>query len=397
MARLTETGLVPVTLPEYKAQFELNYDNIKNATFDLTSNSPDGQLVVMLAQAYYELDQLQIQTDINRNPNRATGKALDDFLAHQGLKRIRNTKSVTTIPCEGTQTLTVGHQVKDNTTGLSWTLLSDIVLPSAGQFECEKTGPNYPTTDLAISTPETYWTGVGIASETNPGLDYESDSLARERRNETIAGPSQSMHESITGKVRRLDGVVDARTYINRTMETDEHGQPAKSLTVFVIGGADMDIAEAIDLAIDPMGRTVGDYSKIVYTDDNPFGHEVFFSRVTNVAISVVVSVKGLSKLDPAAAEEVKDNIVKYSKGSLDKIGGLEFNYAGYRIGRNIDASGLYTPVNATIGASISSLDEVSIPSITVARDGGPGATEVEINRGEVGFILIEDIRLIEA
>ena len=77
MARITPTGLVPVTLPEYKAQLESNYASVDGATFDLSSNSPDAQLIVSFAQGYYELDQLQIQTDINRDPSRAEDAALD--------------------------------------------------------------------------------------------------------------------------------------------------------------------------------------------------------------------------------------------------------------------------------------------------------------------------------
>lgn len=397
MARITPTGLVPVTLPEYKAQLESNYASVDGATFDLSSNSPDAQLIVSFAQGYYELDQLQIQTDINRDPSRAEDAALDAFLGHQNLTRRQDKNSVTTIPCHGSGLLTKGHQVKDNQTGLIWILDEDITLPSNGQFECEDPGANYPTTDLKINTPETYWTAIEPAISTAAGHGKETNAEARQRRWESVAGGSMGMYDSIAAQIWRVEGVTDFRPYRNVYETDDPNGQPAKSYTAFVVGGSDQDIAEAIYLKQDPLLRTVGDISKMVYTELNPWGCEIQFSRATNVEALVKVTIDGLDRLDTATQTAIKQNIVKYTQGSLDSVGQYKFNYAGYRIGISADAGGLYSPVNATIEQT-QFADDVFVTDIKVARnEGAPSfGTIATINRGELAYVQESGITLVK-
>lgn len=398
MANITPTGLVPVTLPEYKAKLEANYAEVPNTTFDLSSNSPDGQLIVNFAQGYYELDQLQIQTDINRDPNRAEDKALDDLLAHQNLTRRQDKNSVTTIPCYGNGLLTKGHQVKDNTTGLIWILNEDITLPANGQFECEIAGTNYPTTDLKINTPETYWEGIDPAISTSAGHEKETNAQARQRRWESVAGGSKGMFDSISAKIWAVEGVTDFRPYKNSSDVNDPNGQPAKSYTAFVIGGSDQEIAEAIYLQQDPLLNTVGDITKTVYTDLNPWGCDISFSRASNVEVLVKVSIDGLDKLDEATKTAIKRNIVSYTNGSLDSVGQYTFNYAGYRIGISADAGGLYLPVKATIEQT-QFANDIFIEEILVARKEGTPTydTIAKINRGEVAFVLETSVELVKA
>ncbi len=399
MATITPEGIIPKTLPEYKATLEANYSAIEGVSFDLSSNSPDGQLIVSFAQGYYELDQAQIKTWTARDPRLAEDADLDALAAHQKVIRYQNKKSITLIPCYGTGLLSKGHQIRDNQSGLTWTLIDDpLSLPSDGSFECEQAGPNYPSNDISIQTPESYWTSIGNPLSTSEGRIRESNAQLRYRRSERVAGPSQAMEDSILAAIWAVDDVTDVRAYINPYLSESPDGQPGKTYQVFVVGGIDDAIANAIYLSQPPLMNSIGNIEVNVITENNPYGRPVFFSRTKSIEVRVRLYIKGLENLDTTTQTKIKQTIVKYSLGGLDRINNLNFNYDGFRTGQNVDASSIYTPVNATVG-EIATSNNISVDNIEVASvpdDGEPifGKTAVML-RGEKGFILESSIELL--
>ncbi|MCB5464549.1 hypothetical protein [Vibrio lentus] len=397
MAKLTPEGIVPVQLPEYKTKIETNYAGISGASFDLSSNSPDGQLLVMLAQGYYELDQKQVQTFQARDPRLAQDSALDDIAAHQRLTRYKDIKSVMELPCYGSGMLTQGNQIRDMKSDLIWSLLDDIALPGTGRFECIEPGANYPSDDLSIATPQANWSGIDVPSNTAPGRLTETDTELRIRRDNRVAGPSQAMEDSIRAAIRNVEGVIDSQCYFNWTQTTDVHGQPKKTMRAVVLGGLTEDICKAIYLAQPPLMETVGAKSYTVTTELNPYGREISHDVSNDINILVKLDIEGVEYLDDPTKAAIKSNIVKYANGSLDEIAGYNFHHAGYLIGMDINGGSLYMPVNATIGSQAASSDSINIRDITVARESETPSYDYKavVGQAEKGVIIEDNIEFV--
>lgn len=145
----------------------------------------------------------------------------------------------------------------------------------------------------------------GSAAETDQELQLRVVYNQISKPNSTDTG--------IETAIKNIAGVRDAHMISNRTMETDEYGNPPKTAHLYVIGGADEDIA-ATYLHYRPLlANTIGGISTTA-TDIGGKVKTIKFDRAKTVPVYVTINLKVDGTVfdtdnGPAA---IKQNVVNY-------------------------------------------------------------------------------------
>lgn len=147
-----------------------------------------------------------------------------------------------------------------------------------------------------VTLPETIVSGV--VSVTNPAANYitgdtgESDAEYRQRRNKTVALPSQGFDESIEAQLLNLDTVTQVKVYDNRK-SVEVNGIPAHTIWVIVEGGQNSEIGNIIYANIPP-GIPMKGSIEVLVSKSNGELTPVYFDRGTAQTLYVKVTIKNL-------------------------------------------------------------------------------------------------------
>lgn len=256
------TGLTTATQAELVANFTTAMQSIYGATIDLSSNTPDGQMMMIFIQAVLDLEDLLVQIYNTFDPDNAVGVILDQRVAINGIQRQAGTFTVTNV------TLVLSQSV--NLYGLDQTVQSVFtVADNAGnQWELQATQLGVgPGTIVAafqaaqpgavLTVPNTITVPVtivlGVTSINNPttytslGINEESDAQLKVRRQQSVSLASQGYLAGLLAALKNINGVTSAFVYENTTNVTNSDGVPGHSIWVIVAGSAsNADIAQAI-------------------------------------------------------------------------------------------------------------------------------------------------------
>ena len=258
-------GLQTKTLAEIVAQFKLDLQAIYGADINVDPDSPDGQLLNIMAQAIVDNLDLLTQMYNSFDPDHAVGRTLDERCAINGIQRLGGTFTLTNITLVVDRAMNlegldgdidnpdgVGYTVSDNA-GNQFILAASQTIPSAGtyvfQFRAKNNGA-VQTTPNTITTPVTIV--LGVVSVNNPtvltslGINEETDAQLRIRRQKSVALSSQGYLSGLLAALLNINGVTAAFVYENTTGSTDGDGVPGHSIWVIVNGGDDDLIGEAI-------------------------------------------------------------------------------------------------------------------------------------------------------
>lgn len=235
---------------------------IYGADINLNPNSPDGQMVNIIAQA--KLDGLQQGVSVNSffDPDQAVGTILDARCAINGVTRQAGTFTQQQVQVTVTAALTVNGL--DNPASLAFTvsdsegnqyqLETTTAFTGAGtqtlMFQATLLGPIQaaPNTITQIVTVQSGVSGVNNSG--GPflvGLTSESDAALRIRRQNSVELPSRGYLPGLYGALLAVTGVSNAEALENDTSATDARGIPPHSIWCIVEGGVDADIADAIN------------------------------------------------------------------------------------------------------------------------------------------------------
>lgn len=149
-----------------------------------------------------------------------------------------------------------------------------------------------------VTLPETIVSGV--VSVTNPAANYitgdtgESDAEYRQRRNKTVALPSQGFDESIEAQLLNLDTVTQVKVYDNRK-SVEVNGIPAHTIWVIVEGGQNSEIGNIIYANIPP-GIPMKGSIEVLVSKSNGELTPVYFDRGTAQTLYVKVTIKILKQ-----------------------------------------------------------------------------------------------------
>ncbi len=145
-------------------------------------------------------------------------------------------------------------------------------------------------TVTGIFTPTLGWQSVTNAAAATPGAPVESDATLRARQQVSTANPSLTVLDGTIGGVANLTGVTKVRGYENDTESTDGNTLPAHSISLIVLGGDAMQIAQEIALHKTPGTTTYGTTSEIVY-DAHGMPLTIKFYRPTTAHISAQITI----------------------------------------------------------------------------------------------------------
>lgn len=225
-------------------------------------NSPDGQLLNLIAQVTIDVEELLAQVYASMDPDQAIGTVLDSRCAINGVVRrgatytkqniLVTVNQAITLP--GLDTSPLSPFTVSDSAGNKFQLITTYSFTGAGStslaFQAAELGP-VQTTLNTITNIVTVT--LGVVSVNNPtaatsvGLSEETDAALRIRRSNSVSLPSQGYLEGLVGALLDIDGVTQApRVLENVTNAVDANGIPAHSIWCIVLGGTDADVARAI-------------------------------------------------------------------------------------------------------------------------------------------------------
>lgn len=304
-------GIVTQSLPEIISDITADFQNTYGQNINVDSNSPDGQMINILAQIKKDILDLCVQYYNNLDTERVIG------IPQQILYKLNNciikayTYSYVYVNVSVSKSVNlqgldadienpdgVGYTVSDGN-GNRWILAESQTLAVGTHtlnFRAAELG-NVTATPNTITIMETVLPGV--ISVTNPANNYitgatgESDSEFRLRRNQTVSAPSQGFEDALQGQLLNLNNVTEAKVYSNRN-NTTQNGIPAHTVWVIVEGGASTDIGQAIYANIPPGIPMKGTQSVEV---QRPAGttETVYYDNPTAVSLYVKMDVQWIS------------------------------------------------------------------------------------------------------
>lgn len=222
------------------------------------SNTPDGQLVNIFALSKQDILNFIVQDYTSKDPDQAVGIALDSVSQLCGLARKGGTYTQTpvTVNVTGSFNLngldtTTPFTVSDSSGNLFYLITTSAVTSGDNilEFRAAKIGA-VQVLQNTLTIPVSIIAGVN--SVNNPslpdvqGVNQETDSQFRIRRQKSVSSPSQGYLQSLYGGLNNIVNLNTANVYENITNVTDGDGIPAHSIWVVVNGGSDDDVAEAI-------------------------------------------------------------------------------------------------------------------------------------------------------
>lgn len=229
------------------------------------SETPDGQMTNIYAQIGSDSRELAQGVYNSFDPDKCSGVVQDSRYALNYITRKGGTFTIQNIDITVNQTVTLNgldgnyndlsaaaYTVGDDAGNL-WYLIDTTTL-TAGTTSLPFRSQNYGLLQPTIGTLTNQVTKVlGVTSVINSvapttlGESQETDAEFRIRRNRSTAVRGQNNNDAMLGQILELDGVTDARTFVNIPGAPDyDSNLPSYAVWTIVEGGANSDIADII-------------------------------------------------------------------------------------------------------------------------------------------------------
>lgn len=315
MAGLTSTGFEPLTFEEIKDNIETDLE-LYNPGFDFSPESPDGQLInimaVLISQAWVELNNVYN----SYNPNTASGQALKNLGLITGIHKGSTTRSQATIDLIGTgNTLVPKGSIFADDLGNEFYTNRDAYVPTTVTVLAVVSGPIVVPagTITTVVSQISGLTGVTQTLDGVQGSQPESELQYRSRRNRTVMRGSESVTESMSASLIDL-GIDQVTVYNNDTEIALPDGTPAHNIHV-VVGEFTGITDEEIGLAIfDNKGLGVPTYgsTSVVVQDYHDNDHTVYFTKAVEVPIFFNIDVTYHTTEIAGVEEAIKADLKTY-------------------------------------------------------------------------------------
>lgn len=286
---LSADGLTVNSTLEIVASLTAAFQSIYGPDVNVEPNSPDGQLINILAQAVQDNLQLLVQVYNSFGIDSAFGVVLDQRAAISGISRNQGSYTLAYVSVTVTSALTlIGQDALILDPSAQVFTVADL---AGNQFQLQSTYSfsGAGTTSLAFSaltlgqiqtTPNTIQTIItitsGVASVNNPsttsdveGIPEETDPQLKIRQANSYFLQAVAPADAVRAALLGVPNCVDAYVAENDTASTVD-GVPAHGLWIIVNGGAPVDIATAIYVKKNPGCALIGAQS---YTVVRPQGN----------------------------------------------------------------------------------------------------------------------------
>lgn len=334
---LTDNGLIVPTYSELVDYLSNSLKQIYGNDIDLEQNTPDGQLVNILAQIWYTVNTALLQITTTFNVNDASGRTLDNLVALHSIKRKAGT--FTQVPIEINTDRVVelkgvddnyynenatGFTVADNV-GNQYILINSSTLQKGANtvaFRAQNMGDIRPVlnTITNIITPQ-----LGVISVNNGGIPTqvgvleEADITLRNRYNSSEAITGRGELDNVVSNLLQLEGVTTVYGDENKTNITNKYGTPPHSIWLIIEGGGNYDIATVINSTI---SAGCGLKGEVVVPYVNIFGNteDIKFDRPTFEDLYLKLQAQPMNNQVEVNVEEIKEYIVNNLEIRINSI-----------------------------------------------------------------------------
>ncbi len=321
------------------------------------------QVVAIISEAIQACDNGAAWASRMRDPATASGALLSALVHLNGILRKQGSPTILNMRLTGTPNTLVpaGSLITEVGSTVSFATYTDAVLDANGEAtvyaNAVETGPYNPGvgTVVVVQTPIPGWSEATNISTISVGTDTETDQKLRYRQQISTNATSYRQIDAIESSVYNVDGVTFARSYQNRTLETDDRGIPGKTLAVVAVGGDEVEICDAIYLR-SPLG--IGFIGNVGHEETDANGEVVFvqFSRPEEIPIWIritlhIVNDERIQVFPANGLELIRDAIVEFAQSGHTACEPL--GNTGFPPGQDIIRSYLYTPINSVGGTSI--------------------------------------------
>ena len=312
MAGVTEQGFTVKSAAEITADLNAKFVGTFGSQFDTSAESPDGQLIGVVAKLLEDVWQ-QAEGAYNAySPSNAYGVGLDKVAEINGITRITNLPTSVAITFSGTAGTVVpaGYIVK-TVDGLEFATVAVAVIPAIVTAKCTTQGAiRILANEVHVLT--TAIAGLTGATNLEPGITgivREEDTAFRARRENSTISRGTSSIDAIYEGVKSLN--LPYIAIIENTTSATVDGVPANSFLVVVEGGTPAEVSQVI---YDNKPQGITSYGSIVtvVNDSKGYPHNIGISRPTPIDISVTTSITNLPGASVDSATLVKAAIVDY-------------------------------------------------------------------------------------
>ena len=302
-------GLQVKTQREIVEDLTQDFQTIYGEDINVDSNSPDGQIINVFAQAAEDQLELLSQVNASFDPDQAIGNVLDQRCAINGVQRKAGTYTyvVVDVTCDRSVTLagldenseedcytvsdSEGNQFVLSATSPISTGTNSLVFraKNIGQVEVL---PNTITTPVTVILGVTEVNNPGVATEV--GQNEETDAELRERRKRSVSISNVGYTEGLQAALENIYDVTRASVFQNRTNTTDSNGIPGHSVWVIVQGGTNAEIGAVMDAKMAPGIGMKGTQSVVVPQADGS-NEPYYFDRPSQELLYVVLNITPLN------------------------------------------------------------------------------------------------------
>ena len=377
----------------------------KQLSTELTT--PQGQLQQAQAYMVSQFFGAMAQIIANVDPLTASGSYQDALLRIYLLVRKPATPATVAAVVTGTpgQLLPAGALGVSSADGSIWATTAAVTFgplstaPVTFQAQVAGSAANVGINGLSIYQQQAGWESISNATASTPGADLESRQSFEQRRSESVQIGGVGQAANVRAAVANVTGVTDAFVYNNGgdtaiTYGATNYPIPAHSIAIIVSGGANGDVATAINAKLDcgcglPTSAgagtlvTVNVQDTVNYVAPYPT-YQVRFVRPAIVQVYFTVNVANLSTLPANYITQVQQTVAQaFTDGFLSTDGTIAIPRA--RIGGQIVAAEFaapiltlnnITPVSLFIGTSAA---PVSGASLTLGIDQQPVCAQLNI------------------
>jgi hypothetical protein len=321
--QITSTGVVVPDYADVLAGSQNLFGSIYGADTVLNPNTQDEQMLAIFAQAVSALNQLAASVYNAYSPVYAQGAGLSALVLINAIRRLVPTFSTCTVTLTGTANTIINNgQVGDNQNlSTVWNLPPTVTIGTGGTVTVTATCITPGAINLSagqlsvILTPTLNWQSVTNGSNTPAvGSPVESDAALRQRQVVSTAGPAVTPAASIAAAVANVPGVTNVAYDNNDTGSTDGNGVPGHTISVIVVGGAQLDVATAIFNKKSEGTGTYGSTSQVV-VDENGVSDTINFYYASTTTISAVFTVTPLTGYSLATAAAIQAAALAYIEG----------------------------------------------------------------------------------
>jgi uncharacterized phage protein gp47/JayE len=408
MAGLTSTGFEPKTLSDIQAEISTALLAGISTTLNLSSTSPDGQKIGAISSQLRQLWEAGQAIYSSRDIDEAESAALTSLVKSVGVFRQPATPSTALMSCTLTNN---GGPANDGVypegvlrvyvvgnPSAVFTNDEELVITVSGAqtdlaFTCEDEGVvrANANTLTEIANPVT-----GFSAPTNPaaatvGTEEESDAELYARWLASVARRGSSTVDAIRADVLAVDGVTSCLVLEN-TADTAVGGIAAHGVGVYVVGGTDAAVAQAI-WDSKPAGIETSGSSDWIVADTQGIDHTVRWTRPTEVRLYAAVTVTALTGVYPESEFRTVEIAVHNSArlSQLTDLAELDTSSSSglWGVGEDIIINKIRAAIMRMPGI-------VDITSLTVDTVDPPvGTTNIAIDSDEYGDFDIADIDVV--